>query len=112
MKQRVEDETYYSGELSGLNIDVCEEDEEYIKRVKEKLIHEPVRIQEIGKLRLGMTTDMGDLKEFVICQAGAMQPLVRVGGKQIWIGSCGTGMYYEGVEDCEKARQEIVDLYK
>lgn len=49
--------------------------------------------------------------ETAICGAGGLYPLHAFSDKLLWSGSCGTGVYYQGVEDCEKTRSAIHSLY-
>lgn len=101
-----------------LSWDNCgSEDNETSLKIKQKISAlAQVSEKEINGLKIISTATLGftsaDIKQFYLCQAGAFSPLKVLSNKILWISSCGTGAYWDGVEKCEETRTAIQKLYK
>lgn len=114
----LEDGSTYKKVTNSLSWDDCgSEDNEVSRNIKQKISAlAEVSEKEINGLKIISSATLGftqtDIKRFSLCQAGAFSPLKVFSNRILWISSCGTGAYWDGVEKCEETRTAIQKLYK
>lgn len=114
----LEDGSTYQKINNPLSWDNCGADDNDVSRnIKQKISAlAEVSEKEINGLKIISTYTLGftqaDVNQFYLCQAGAFSPLKVFPNKILWISSCSTGAYQDGVEKCEDTRIAIQKLYK
>lgn len=96
LKNEVENWSSYVKGLTKLSWDSCEKEPSNSSDLKMTMATVPVSTKEINGVKLAITPKISftssDIKEFVVCEAGAYRPIYVSKDYILWISPCSTGM--------------------